>query len=87
MIGSVMVGPPASSSLSSDVNVPPFLHSIISDENEFPPKICPHNLCEQFCLKELAIVSSSSPSDPIQDESKLKVLLSSACIAINNTNT
>ncbi len=86
MIGSVSAGvqPPGVS--SGDAAVPPFIQSIVSDENEFPPKLSPHSLCEVYCLKELAVLTSAS-LEPIQNESKLKVLLSSACIAINNSNS
>jgi len=80
-------GPATTSRTNSEGNLPPFLQSIINEGNEFPPKPCPHSLCEHFCLKELAVLTSASHSDPIGDESKLKVLMSSACIAVNNTNT
>lgn len=58
---------------------------MLSSEPEFPPKISPCPVSEFFSIDEFAVLTSNSP-EPVHEESKLKLLLSSACIAVNNTN-
>lgn len=58
---------------------------MLSSEPEFPPRISPCPVSEFFSIEEFAVLSSSIP-EPVHEESKLKLLLSSACIALNNTN-
>ena len=71
----------------SEPNFPAHLSSSVDlDAVEFPPKIIPHPIAEYYNLEEFAVLTSAAPK-PIENESKMKLLLSSACIAINNTNT
>lgn len=61
------------------------LATITRTESEFPPRSAPHIVSEYFSVFEFAVLSSAG-LEPVSKESKLKVLLSSACIAINNTS-
>ena len=66
---------------------PSYLQSAISQENHvFPPQFEPHKVAGYFDIKEFAVLSSAH-SEPLENESKLKALMSSACIALNNTNS
>ncbi|CAG7718551.1 unnamed protein product [Allacma fusca] len=72
---------------SSIDSIPPYLMSAVSKENDaFPPKFSPHKVADYFDVKEFAVLSSAG-LEPMQNESKLKALLSSACMALNNTNS
>jgi hypothetical protein len=70
---------------SGNLRIPPYLHGAASTEPEFPPKFAPHVVAEYFNVKEFAVLTSTG-LDHVAQESRLKVLLSSACMALNNTN-
>ena len=76
------------SSASSNGDLyPPYIQSALSKESDaFPPKYAPHKIADYFDIKEFAILTSAGP-EPIHNESKFKALLSSACLAVNNTST
>jgi len=65
--------------------VPPYFNGAMSNECGFPPKYCPHVVSEYFNIEEFAVISSAG-LESVEKESKLKLLMSSACIALSNTN-
>lgn len=63
---------------------PPHILRILASESEFPPKMLPCPVPEFFSIEEFAVLAPIS-AEPIHSESQLKILLSSACVALNNT--
>ncbi|XP_076304308.1 RAB3 GTPase activating protein subunit 1 isoform X3 [Tachypleus tridentatus] len=61
------------------------LEDIISTENDFPARA--HCLVRWFGLRDFIILCPTVGSDIIVSENRAKILLSSLCIAINNTNS
>jgi len=82
------LGPGFTESMKSpplEARLPPYLQSITNGaEKGFPPKFSPHVISELFQVNEFAVISSEHA--PVQNESELKVIMSSVCIALNNTN-
>lgn len=61
------------------------LNDLMSRENDFPGKA--HSLVRWYGLRELVIISPANNTPVITSEDKLKLLISSACIALNNINS
>lgn len=74
--------------LLNGVSLPPYFNEGFSGEADFPPSSLPvHPCAELFCLKEFAVLSPANPNRPLQNESRINIILSSVCIALNATNT
>lgn len=72
-------------STSAHAHLPPYLYSILEKAKEFPPSFSPHVISELFSVKEFGVIIPNGQK-PLEDESKLKMLMSSICMALNNTN-
>lgn len=64
--------------------LPCAMRDIMSWENDFPPRA--HCLVRWYGLRDFIIIHPSTNNEAITNEDKAKLLLSSICIAINNTN-
>ncbi|XP_022241871.1 rab3 GTPase-activating protein catalytic subunit-like isoform X2 [Limulus polyphemus] len=61
------------------------IEDIISRENDFPARA--HCLVRWFGLRDFIVLCPTVGNDIIASENRAKILLSSLCIAINNTNS
>ncbi|XP_023243587.1 rab3 GTPase-activating protein catalytic subunit-like [Centruroides sculpturatus] len=64
--------------------LPCAMTDVMSWENDFPPRA--HCLVRWYGLRDFIIIHPSKNNEAITNEDKAKLLLSSICIAINNTN-
>ncbi|ODN03877.1 Rab3 GTPase-activating protein catalytic subunit [Orchesella cincta] len=71
--------------INTSPSYPPYILRMLSSEPDFPPRSTPCPVSEFFSLEEFAVLSSTA-AEPVHKESRLKLLLSSACIALNNTS-
>ncbi|XP_077997168.1 rab3 GTPase-activating protein catalytic subunit-like [Glandiceps talaboti] len=64
--------------------IPEGIEEMVSMENDFPPRA--HCLCRWFGLRHFTVLTPAANSDAVISESRIKLLLSSISIAINNTS-
>ncbi|XP_071942593.1 rab3 GTPase-activating protein catalytic subunit-like [Antedon mediterranea] len=64
--------------------LPQTMEDMISMDGDFPPRA--HCLCRWYGVQHFLVLAPSAKSDAISSESKCNLLLSSATVAINNTN-
>ncbi|XP_014676011.1 PREDICTED: rab3 GTPase-activating protein catalytic subunit-like, partial [Priapulus caudatus] len=64
--------------------LPTAMQDLISMDNDFPPRA--HCLSRWFGIREFLVINPEDIADAVIGESKCNILLSSICIALNNTN-
>ncbi|XP_052673604.1 rab3 GTPase-activating protein catalytic subunit-like isoform X1 [Crassostrea angulata] len=70
---------------SSEEALPTVMADMMSLDNDFPSKS--HCLSRWFGLQEFVVITPSQSSAAIESESRIKILLSSVSIALNNTGS